>query len=422
MKRAIVVLAAVIVAVSAIFLLLPVRKAEREGSAAGSETQVTKKIAAPAVDELGASLHDQAESKAEAQAEGLPKTVAEMRAKIRDFADSKYFPYAVLSAILNGPFTRDIKFMALQAFWQVHYSKPDEIYKNSDALLAFIDKHLADMDESERGVAGFLFDHLNDDANPNRDAALAYFDEKFDEYRYTDKAKAKLFLNAMMDQNKVKDIMNDKSDKALSEAAQNRLPQIASPMVIKEILQNNRFTPDQQAVGLQRLSAEVNGEDRGNGMTDADALIILAKDLDQKRGTGDKFYKAALQGIGLSKHKNREQFLVNGMKRSLEPLKSRKGNRPYSSVPELSAMLSYLVELPEKSSAYDFFVSELDRMAAAPQCPETEADTALADLISFWQNACEMSVDDCPLKAKNSAYFKTISDKYMTLKNRCPLI
>lgn len=427
MKRAIVALFAVILAMCAVFFLLPVRKngkIDAPDALADSPKQSAKVSGENASD----PLHDTASSPASPapsqEIVGFPKSIPEMRAKIREFADTKHFPYSILSAILNGPFPQDIKFMALQAFAQVHWSKSDEIYKNTPGLLDFIEKNLYDMSENEnyRGVTMMLVDQLNDDSNPNQEAALRFFEEKFNEYKNTNKEMAKLFLRGFKDQDMVKEIMNDKSDKVLSEAAQNLLPQIASPRVIKEIIQDNRFTPDQQAVALQRVASNADGEKRANGMTDTEALIILAKDMDRKKGTGDKFYKAVLYGISGSKLKDREKFLVDGMKKSLEPYKAKTGRIAYSSIPELSAMFGYLVELPENSSAYDYFISELNRMAAAPKCPQTQADYAVIDLITFWQDACERSVDDCPEKAKKNDYYKTIFDKYMSLKGRCPEI
>ncbi|WP_141731399.1 hypothetical protein [Oligoflexus tunisiensis] len=426
MKRAIITFTTVILALAAVFLLLPVRKdGKMDATDAFADTISPEKSRTSVLSEKSNDvLHDNIPPPNSPTQESsvLPNSIPEMRAKIREFADRKYFPYNILSAILNGPFTQDMKFMALQAFTQVHYAKSDEVYKNTQGLIEFVDRNLQDMNENHRGVVMGLIDQLNDDMNPNQEAALNYFEGKFQDYRHTDKEMAKLFLRGFKDQDLVKDIMNDRNDKVLSEAAQNLLPQIASPMVIKEILQDKRFTPDQQAVALQRLASNVDGETRPNGMTDADALIILAKDLDQKKGTGDKYYKAVLYGISGSKHKDREKFLVGGMKNSLEPYKAKKGTRAYSSVPELAAMFGYLVDLPERSSAYEFFEVELGRMAAENKCPDTEADSALLDLISFWQDACERSVDDCPEKAKKNEYYKAISERYMALKSRCPAI
>lgn len=352
----------------------------------------------------------------------LPSSPQLMRAKIRELADHRTFPYALLSAILNGPFPRDIKFMALQAFSQVHHMDPSEIHKHTSDLIDFIERNLSEMDESDRGVVNRVLGQMNDDQNPNKEIAYEYFEEKFNEYRNTDKEKAALFLNNFMDQDKVYEVMKESSDKLLVETAQNRLPQIASPKMVKEIIDSERFTADQQATALQRLARDVDGEPRANGMSDADAIIAWAKDLDNKKGTGNRFYKAALHGISASNHKNREQFLVEGMKRSLQPYREKKGALAYSSIPELAAMFGFLVEMPERSTAYDFFIAELDRLGNAPKCPETQAESAVLDLITFWQDACERSVDDCPEKSKSNAYFQTISDKYMKLKGRCPSI
>ena len=343
----------------------------------------------------------------------------QMMIKIKDAVTQKNFSYSFLSSVLSGFFPKDVKFMALQAFHQVNYMDASELYGNTQGLVDFIEKSLPDMDDKQREIIGRVLERLNDPQNPNKDTANSYIDEKFNHYKDSDKDKAALFLNVHMDQEKVYEVMKDKGDTLLSNVAQNRLPHIAQPKMIKEIVTQTDFTLDQKAIALQNLASGVDGQPRANNMTDADAIIVWAKDLDRKNNSGDKFYKAALSGIAMSHHKNKEFFLVEGMKQGLEPYRSKKGFKRYSEIPELAAIFGYLVELPVDSEAYNFFVSELDRMANSSSFTETQADTALTNLISFWQSSCEMA-DQCGDLSKKHGLFNTISSKYMNLKKKCP--
>lgn len=423
MKRSLGIALLVVIAAAAIFIFMPVRKLGIGSPTEIAASEMEKKPKRAPDDSLASSeFHgDLSNGKSDPKpSEGLPSNIQELELKIRMFAESKKFPSELLSAILNGPFPKNTKWLALQAFHQVHYSKPSELYHNSQTLIEFIEKSLPELDQAGRAITNDILQRLNDDENPNKESVDQFIAEKFNEYKGTDKEKASLFLRNITDQDKVVEVMKE-GDPYLSDVAKSYLPHIASPMMVKKIVTSDKFNADEKATAMGKVAQSVDGKPRENGMTDADALIIWAKDLDRKHGTGDKFQKAVLQGISLSKHQNREQFLVDGMKKSLEPYRKVKGQKSHNDIPELSAVFNYLVELPDQSPAYDFFIAELNRMSSG-QCPDTQADHALNSLISFWQYACDMSVSDCPERAKTNANYKTISDKYMTLKGRCPAI
>jgi hypothetical protein len=360
----------------------------------------------------------------EAASSAKEKSPQQIMLDIKSAADSNSFSFSFLSAILNMKLPKEVKFMALQAFSDTNHTDRTEIYQNTEALIEFINSVGPTMDDKEHSVISELLERMNDHTNPKKSQVDNFLIKNFEEYRTVDKEKAKVFLNAIDDQSLVKSVMDSDPDRGLREAAQNRLPHIAQPNMVKEIVDDERFTVDQKSAAVGHLALAVDGEMRGN-MTDADALIIWAKSLDKKHGTGNQFYKETLQGIALSRHKDKDRFLTEMMKSGLAPYKNillTSGKVPkYSSVPEVSAMFGYLSRLPEDSLAYSYFEGEFDRILSTGACPRFQSDIILADLVSFWLYSCEMS-NDCGTRSKTHNAYQSVSKKYDRLKKTCPSI
>ena len=342
--------------------------------------------------------------------------------QLRRGAEEGNVSWSYVSKVLSSILPKNVKLMALQAFANANHMNRSAVYENTEKILEFLNS-IGDMQsDEERLVLSDMLEKLNDDQNPKKALVDDFIQSHYEQFAANDPAKAKVFLNVMTDEHYLKSVMNGAGEQMLRSAAQDRIPQVGGPMMIKEVLQKDQFTIEQKITGMTRLTQNVDGESRGN-MTDADALIVLSRSLDEKHKSGQSFYKAALTGIGLSNHKDLDGFMTSNLKNSLTPYRSQKmgGSKvSYQDVPEIAAMFGYLTsKMPSSSQVYPFFESEYDRMLNSGACPNTKADALIQDFVTFWQYSCEMSTD-CSRSMKGVEAYKAIDQKSMALKNRCP--